>query len=225
MSRLPTFLRSTIGKKVIMAVSGFILFGFVFGHMIGNLKLYKGPEAVNSYAEGLRTVGAPFLGQGEGLWIARAVMLVSALAHVVTVVQLTMKNRAARPVSYTEKKNRAATYAARTMIWTGPTLAAFVVYHILHLTLGWVHPSFSQTDVYQNIVAAFRVWYISAFYIVAMIGLGYHMIHGVWSLFQSLGLNNNRYTASIRWFASTVTAVVVLGNISFPVTVLLRLVK
>lgn len=208
-----------------MAVSGFILFGFVFAHMVGNLKLYKGPEALNSYAAGLRELGAPLLGHGEALWIARLVLLVSLVVHVVTVIQLSKGNSAARPVSYVKKKNSAGTYAARTMIWTGPTLLAFAIYHILHLTLGWVHPSFNESDVYHNIVAGFEIWYISAFYIVAMIGLGYHMIHGVWSLFQSLGLNNTRTETYARRFAAVVTAVVILGNISFPLTVLFGLVK
>lgn len=225
MSRVTSFVGSSVGKKALMAVSGFILFGFVFAHMVGNLKLYKGPDEINAYAIGLREIGAPLLGHGEALWIARIVLLVALVVHVVTVIQLSRSNSGARPVSYKLKKNSAATYAARTMIWTGPTLLAFAIYHILHLTVGWVHPSFVENNIYHNMVAGFSVWYISAFYIVAMIGLGYHMIHGVWSLFQSLGLNNTRTETFVRRFAAFVTTVVILGNISFPLTVLFGLVK
>jgi succinate dehydrogenase / fumarate reductase cytochrome b subunit len=220
-----TFYRSSIGKKAIMAVSGVVLLGYVVLHMIGNLKLYQGPEKINAYARFLREVGAPLFGHAEVLWMFRIVLLVSVSAHIVTAIQLARENRAARPVSYRVKDHVATSYAARTMIWSGPLLAAFVLYHIMHLTTGWAHPSFRPDDVYHNLVSGFRVWYVSLLYIVAMVGLGYHMIHGIWSLFQSLGLNNTRYDAAIRRLAALITAAAVIGNISFPVSVLLGFVK
>lgn len=225
MSGVITFCRSAIGKKTIMAVSGVVLFGFVFAHMVGNLKLYKGPEALNAYARFLREAGAPLLGRGEALWAARLILLTAVAAHIVTAVQLARQNSAGRPVPYRVNDHITASYAARTMIWSGPIIAAFVIYHIMHLTTGWVHPSFNPDDVYHNLVAGFRVWYVSLFYIVAMIGLGYHLIHGVWSLFQSLGLNGGRFDTPLRRFAMAATVVIVIGNISFPVAVLLGIVK
>lgn len=225
MGRIQTFYGSSIGKKIIMALSGVVLFGFVIGHMIGNLKLYQGPEAVNSYARFLREMGTPLFSHESLLWIARVILLASVFAHIVTAIQLAKGNRLARPVGYKKTQHLTATYAARTMIWSGPILAAFIIYHIMHLTTGWVHPSFNPDDVYHNLVRGFQVWYISVFYIVAMLGLGYHMIHGVWSFLQSLGLNNTSYNTLIRRFALVATAAVVVGNISFPVSVLLGIVK
>lgn len=225
MSRIKTFYRSSIGKKIIMALSGVVLFGFVMGHMVGNLKLYQGPEAVNSYARFLREMGTPLFNHESLLWIARIVLLTSVFAHIITAIQLARSNSDARPVGYKKKEHIASSYAARTMIFSGPILAAFVIYHIMHLTTGWVHPNFNPDDVYQNLIRGFQVWYVSAFYIVAMLGLGYHMIHGVWSFMQSLGLNNSKYDMLIRRFAAVATAAVVVGNISFPVSVLLGIVK
>ncbi len=208
-----------------MALSGAVLFGFVMTHMIGNLKLYQGPEAMNAYARFLREMGTPLFSHESLLWIARVTLLTSVFAHIITAIQLAKENRQARPIDYKKTQYVASSYAARTMVWSGPILAAFVIYHIMHLTIGWGHPSFNPDDVYQNLVKGFQVWYVSAFYIVAMLGLGYHIIHGVWSLLQSIGLNNTRYDALIRRFAVAVTAAVVAGNISFPVSVMLGIVK
>ena len=225
MNRLLHFYYSSIGKKVIMALSGVVLFGFVTAHMVGNLKIYQGPEKINVYSEFLREVGAPVFGAGELLWIARIVLLVSVALHIITAVQLTRENRNARRDGYRLKQHIEASYAARTMIWSGPILALFVIYHILHLTTGSMHPSFNPEDAYRNLVNGFQVWYVSVFYIIALVALGYHMIHGVWSMFQSLGLNNTPYDRIIRNFAMIVTAAVVIGNISFPLSVLLGIVS
>ena len=212
------FFLSTLGRKVVMAVTGVILFGFVLGHMAGNLLLYAGPEALNAYAEKLRTVPA-------ALWGARAVLLLSVLLHIWAAVSLTRSNKQARPKSYARRDDRAATYASRTMIWSGPLLALFIIYHLMHFTFGSAHPSFDHGDVYHNVVAGFQNPLVSGFYIVAMLALGLHLYHGVYSATQSVGLNHAQINSYRRGFAALFTAVIVVANISFPLAVLAGLVK
>jgi succinate dehydrogenase cytochrome b subunit len=208
-----SFLRSSIGKKVVMALSGVVLFGFVVGHMLGNLQVYAGPTALNAYAESLRKVPAL-------LWAARTTLLVAVGLHIWAAVSLTALNRRARPVGYREKGHRESTYASRTMRWTGVLLLVFIVYHLLHFTWGTVHPSFVPGDVYHNFVAGFRVTLVSAFYIAAMLALGLHLYHGVWSMMHTLGFSHPRYDPLRYRVAAAITAVVVIANISFPVAVL-----
>jgi succinate dehydrogenase / fumarate reductase, cytochrome b subunit len=215
-----TFFGSTVGQKVVMAVTGLILFGFVVGHMVGNLQLYLGADAMNHYAVFLRE----FL-HGGGLWLVRAVLLLAVALHVWAATALTLTSRRARPVGYRVQQYREADYASRTMRWSGPILLLFIIYHLLHLTTGTAHPSFSDADVYRNVVAGFRVWPASLFYIVAMLALGLHMFHGVWSMLQTFGLSHPRYNGLRMACSSIVTIVVVVGNISFPVAVLTRLVR
>jgi succinate dehydrogenase cytochrome b subunit len=220
MRNAATFSGSTIGRKVVMGVTGVVLFGFVLGHMVGNLQLYLGPEALDSYSVFLHHVL-----HGSGLWIARAVLLASVGLHIWAATSLTLTNWSARPVGYRTTKRLESTYASRTMVWSGPILGLFIVYHLLHLTLGTVHPSFEPGAVYHNVVAGFRVWPVSAFYIVAMIALGFHLWHGVWSMLQSLGLSHPRWNGLRRVCATVFTLVVVAGNLSFPLAVLLGLVR
>jgi len=215
-----TFWRSSIGRKVVMAVTGAILFGFVLGHLAGNLTVYLGPEALNGYAVFLRQ----FL-HGAGLWIARAVLLLSVILHIWSATSLTLSSRAARPVGYRERQWTESTYASRTMRWSGVIIFFFVIYHLLHFTFGTVHPSFVEGDVYHNFVTGFQSVPVSIAYIVAMIFLGLHLRHGVWSMFQTLGVSHPRY---IRWAhvgAWIFALIVVVGNCSFPIAVLAGLVK
>ncbi len=220
MPRAATLLDASVGKKAVMAATGLVLFGFVVAHMIGNLQVYLGPEAMNHYAEWLRE-----LMHGAGLWIARAILLASAVLHVWAATAITIANRRARPVGYRRRLWTESTYASRTMVWSGPILALFIVYHLLHLTTGNVHPNFVEGDVYHNFIAGFRVLPVSAFYIVAMLCLGLHLHHGVWSMLQTLGLSHPRWNALRHGFAGSITAIVVIGNISFPVAVLLGIVR
>jgi succinate dehydrogenase / fumarate reductase cytochrome b subunit len=214
------FFASSIGKKVVMAVSGVVLFGYVVAHMLGNLQVYLGPAALNHYAESLRQVPAL-------LWTARVTLLVAAIAHVWSAASLTRMNQRARPIGYRERDNRASTYASRTMRWSGVILLLFVVYHLLHLTFGArrVHPEFVRGDVYHNVVTGFEHPLVSAFYIAAMLALGLHMYHGVWSMMQTVGLSHPRYEPWRKRFAAAITAIVVAGNISFPVAVLSGFVR
>jgi succinate dehydrogenase / fumarate reductase cytochrome b subunit len=205
-----------------MAVSGIALFGFVLVHMFGNLKVYLGPEAFNHYAEWLREVGTPLLPHSGMLWIARFALLAAVGVHMLSAWQVTRQSWKARPRRYAEWRPQASDYAARTMRWGGVIIGVFVLYHLAHFTWGlpWAHPDFVVGDPFHNLVAGFRVWWVSLFYIVAQLILGFHLYHGLWSLFQSLGLNNPRFNAWRRTFAQAFAVVVVAGNISFPLSVL-----
>lgn len=212
-------LDSTIGQKAVMAVTGVILVGFLIAHFLGNALVYAGPEAINAYSAMLH-------GSRGLLWVARFLLLGSALLHVGAAVRLTVKNNAARPQRYRVKRDIATTYAARTMVWSGPVLFGFIVYHLAHLTLGvapgpYVH---SATDVYANIVNGFRIPWVALLYIGSMTCLGLHLFHGVFSIFQTLGINHSAYNACIRRGALLVALLVTLGNISIPLSVLLGLV-
>lgn len=219
MQRSLTFLGSSIGKKVVMAASGLVLYAFVVGHMVGNLQVYLGPKAINDYGEFLRH----FL-HGQGLWIARASLLAAVGVHVWAAVVLTLANWSARPVGYRDWQASESTYASRTMVWSGPILAAFVFYHLAHFTLGTAHPDFVPGDVYHNVVVGFQNPFASAFYILAMVALGLHMYHGFWSMLHTLGLSHPRWNP-VRRTASLVLAwIVVLGNVSIPLAVLAGLV-
>jgi succinate dehydrogenase / fumarate reductase cytochrome b subunit len=220
MSQARGFLGSSIGRKVIMAVTGAILFGFVLAHMLGNLQVYLGPEAMNHYAAFLRQVL-----HGAGLWIARSVLLVSVVLHIWSATSLTLSSRAARSIGYRERRWKESTYASRTMRWSGVIILLFVIYHLLHFTTGTVHPSFIEGDVYHNFVAGFRSVPVSVFYIAAMVLLGLHLRHGFWSMFQTLGVSHPRY---MRWAHAGswgFAILIVVGNISFPVAVLAGAVK
>jgi len=220
MDAMEGFVRSSIGRKVVMATTGVILVGFVIAHMIGNLQVYIGPEAMNDYAVWLRQVL-----HGAGLWIARAVLLAAVILHIWAATSLTLSSRKARTVGYREQKWRESTYASRTMRWGGVIILLFVIYHILHMTTGTVHPSFIEGDVYHNFIAGFKVVPVSLFYIVAMLALGLHLKHGVWSMFQTLGVSHPRYIRAAHVLAWIVALVVVVGNISFPLAVMAGIVK
>jgi succinate dehydrogenase cytochrome b subunit len=208
-----------------MAVSGAILIGFVIGHFLGNLKVFLGPEVFNHYAEGLRTMGEPFFARGQLLWLVRIVLLVAVGTHILLATQLTLESRRARPIRYRKYESLVFHFASRTMVWGGLTILAFVVFHLMHLTFGTVHPDFVAGDAYHNFVAGFRVVPVSIAYIVAMIPLGFHLYHGTWSAFQTLGANNERYNRFRRPFALVIALLVAGGNMIFPIAVLAGIVR
>ena len=212
-----SFFRSSVGLKIVMALTGIVLFGFVIGHMIGNLQVYLGPEVFNHYAELLRE-----LGHGMALWIARAGLLVAVGLHIWSAWALTVRNAKARPQGYRQLAHVRSTYASRTMRWSGVILLLFIVYHLLHFTIGVhaVHPQFVPGDAYHNFVTGFQNPLVSGFYILAMLALGLHLYHGAWSFMQTLGLSHPRYDHLRYAFAALVTLVIVAGNLSFPVAVL-----
>jgi succinate dehydrogenase / fumarate reductase cytochrome b subunit len=215
-----TFLRSSIGRKIVMAVSGVMLFGFVLVHMIGNLQVYTGPTALDEYGRSLRAIA-----HGAGLWVARGGLLLAAVAHVWAAWSLTMDNRKARPEGYRERQNRESTLSSRTMRWSGVVVLIFIVYHLMHFTIGNVHPSFVHGAVHQNLVTGFRVVWVAVFYMVANVLLGIHLYHGVWSMLQTLGLSHPRFDALRQRGAAAFAALIVIGNVSFPLAVLTGVVK
>ena len=222
MAWLLSFWSSAVGKKAVMAVSGIVLFGFVLVHMLGNLKVYQGPQVFNHYAEGLRDVGAPFFPHGGALWVARIVLLGCVALHMLAAYQLTIMNWRARPIAYEQREYLKADYAARTMRWGGVILGLFVLFHLAHLTFGarWAHPGFNAGDAYHNVVTGFGNWIVSAFYILAQIFLGMHIYHGAWSLFQSLGWNHPQFNHWRVVFAHAFAWIIAVGNISFPLAVM-----
>jgi len=214
------FWETTVGKKAIMAVTGVVLFGFVVGHLLGNLQIYESPEKINKYSAMLHSMPAL-------LWGARITLLVSVFLHIWASAQLWRLQLAARPVGYVKKVNMHSTYASRTMVWSGPIILAFVIFHLLHFTFGTIHPGgpFVEHDVYNNVVTGFQFWPVSLFYIVAMTMLCYHLYHGLWSMFQTLGVSHPVYTPVIRTLAKVVAIAIAIGNISIPVSVLAGFIK
>jgi succinate dehydrogenase / fumarate reductase cytochrome b subunit len=212
-----------IGKKVVMAVTGGILVLFVIVHMIGNLKMFAGAETIDAYARFLREVAQPELGYSGLLWIVRIILLVSVVLHIVAAAQLNRMNRLARPVGYEVKKNIATSYAAVLMGWGGVLLAIFIVFHILHFTLGAVGfkpGQYEDLQVYHNMIIAFHVWWIFAFYMVSMVALCFHLDHGIWSMLHTLGWNTRKNRRTLRALSRLIAVVVFLGFISAPIAVM-----
>jgi succinate dehydrogenase / fumarate reductase cytochrome b subunit len=188
-NRAPGFWASTVGKKIVMAVTGIILFAFVIGHLLGNLQVFEGPAKLNAYGAFLHSIG-------EFLWPVRIVLLIAVTLHIVATVQLALRKKRARPIEYSVKKAIASSYASRTMYWSGPIVLAFIIFHLLHLTAGYIHPgaAYIEGDVYHNVVSGFQVWWVSLSYIVAVSLLGLHLRHGLWSMFQTLGIHKPKQT-------------------------------
>jgi succinate dehydrogenase / fumarate reductase, cytochrome b subunit len=208
------FYDSTLGKKAIMAVTGLVMFGYLILHMLGNLQIYLGREVMDHYAAALHA-NAPLL------WGARVILLVSVILHIWASIQLSAVKSAARPVGYVKTGNVQATLASRTMMLSGPIIAIFVVFHLLHLTTGTVHPQFVELHPFENLVTGFHQPIVALGYIVAMIFVGMHLRHGIWSMFQSVGANHPRYTPKIQMFAAVFSWILIAGFISVPVAVLL----
>jgi succinate dehydrogenase / fumarate reductase, cytochrome b subunit len=218
------FYRSTLGKKALVAVTGIVLFAFVLIHMIGNLKLFGGRESLNAYADWLRTAWAPPLPKGGLLWIVRGVLVVALVAHVAAVYQLTRANWRAAPEKYHRQRFVATGWSARTMRTTGVLILLFLAFHLNNFTFGTVHPDYHAHDVYHNVVTGFRRWPVSVLYIVAQLALGMHLLHGLWSIFQTLGWNHPTFNSWRRHFAITLAVLVAAGYIVIPLAVLARLV-
>jgi len=220
--RVVAFWQTMVGKKVVMAVTGVMIILFVIAHMLGNLKIYSGPEEINAYSRFLREVGMPELAYGQLLWVVRIILLACVGLHITAAVQLSRMSWTARPLAYSVKRNVETTFAARMMRWGGALLVAFVVFHLLHLTAGAVGfrtGQFKDLAVYQNVVAAFAVWPIAIFYVVAMGALCLHLYHGIWSMLQTLGWNTARNQTTLKIFSRAIAIVVFLGFSSVPVSV------
>ena len=212
------FWGSTIGKKVVMAVTGIVLVGYILAHVTANLLIFAGPAAIDAYAAKLRTV--PIL-----LWGVRILLLVSVVLHVVAAVQLAARAKAARPTPYHRWEPQTSSAASRTMRWGGLAILLFLVYHILHFTTGQAHPDFIHLAPYHNITTAFRLWWVAAIYIAAMLALAMHLYHGTWSMLQTLGIEHARVNPARRRLATVIAVLVPLGFVTVPIAVLIGAIR
>ena len=219
------FGKTSIGKKVLMAVTGFILFGFVTGHMIGNLQIFLGQDQLNTYAQALKDV--PALS-----WSVRIIVLLSVLVHIWNAIRLYFQNRASRPVRYVCNRTIQASLASRTMIWTGLGVLLYVVYHLLHFTFIVTNPRYEHLtdplgrhDVYSMVVLGFQNYFISAVYIVALFFVAYHLSHAIFSLLQTIGLNNPRVQPALKGLVWLISVVIFIGYVSIPIAVLTGIVN
>ncbi len=219
--------RSDVAKKWIMAISGVILLGYIAAHMMGNMKIYFGPEEINHYGEALRELGGDLVPKTHLLWIMRIGLTAAFAIHIHAAYSLTRKNLQARGrVRYdVPREYLAANYASRTMRWSGVIVLFFVLFHLADLTWGTTNPDFVRGDVYNNMIASFERVPVAILYIVANLALGLHILHGVWSLFQSIGANNRVYNKWRRYLAWGFTAVIVVGNLSFPIAIQLGIIS
>jgi succinate dehydrogenase cytochrome b subunit len=216
---------STVGKKTVMAVSGLIMLLYLIAHMLGNLKIFFGSGDFNGYAHWLRTIGEPVLHFGWALWIIRVVLVVAVVLHAVCAYQLSRRDLAARPKKY-EHPRRRASYATRTMRYGGVILALFIVWHILDLTTGTLHPGgFRPGHPYQNVVDTFSTWYGNLIYIIAMLALGLHIQHGLWSAAQTIGAGSPTRDRALKITSNVVAFVVAAGFIVIPVAVMTGVVS
>jgi succinate dehydrogenase / fumarate reductase cytochrome b subunit len=207
------FWGSTIGKKVVMAVTGLIGVGFVIGHMLGNLQVFLGPAKFNAYAHFLRSLG-------ELLWVVRAVLVAAVVLHVVAAVQLSRRRWVARPVAYKQgSQHEVSTLASRTIRWGGALLLLFIVFHILHFTTLDIFRDYSPTDVYANVMRGFGVWWVVLLYVAAMAALGLHLYHGIWSSLRTLGASKASTDPLKRPVAATLAIVVWLGFTAIPIAI------
>ena len=220
MRRVIAMYGSSIGKKVVMAVTGLMLFGFMAAHTAGNLKMFFGPDKIDEYAHFLRDVGHEVFGYSGLLWGFRVGLFVAFVLHVVSAAQLTRMSRAARPIAYQKHEAIETTYAARTMRWGGVILFLFIIFHLLDSTFGTFNPNYEHLAVYQNSLASFSVWWITSIYVVAMILLGFHLYHGVWSMLQTLGINHPKYNHWRRSLAALSAFAIAVPNIVIPLAVL-----
>ena len=218
-------LSSTVGIKFLVAVTGLIWVLFVTVHMLGNLQIYLGPEAINSYAAFLKSNPGP-------LWVARFGLLAALVIHVWGITKLSLANRKARPTPYAVKKTVRSTFSSRTMVMSGLVLLSFVIYHLLHFTMGVTHPehfhledAVGRHDVYSMTVLGFQQPIVSIAYIVATLLLGLHLSHGVASLFQTMGLSRPWIAPLIERLGLVVTVIVVIGNVMIPLSALFGLIE
>ena len=224
---LLSFYRSTIGKKVIMGVTGLIGIGYVIVHMLGNLQAFAGQSKLNNYGA---TLKGPLI---ELTWLVRIVLIVAVLLHVLMAYQLTQRAHAARPVGYRDREPQVSTLASRTMRWGGVLLLVFIVVHILHFTTETIDPARARgmvdmhgnPDIYGNVVGSFRIWWVAAFYIIAMIALGLHLYHGAWSSVRTLGYAKPSQNPLHRRIALVVAVVIWFGFTLVPVGVMAGIIR
>ena len=219
---MSTLYRSTIGKKIVMAVTGLLMLAFVIAHLLGNLKIFFGEHDFDAYAHWLRTIGEPVVHQSWFLWIQRTVLTAALVLHIWAAASLSRQDRQARPIGY--QARRRGGYATSTMRWGGVTLLLFIVYHILDLTMGVANPGADDAGPYARVIADFNVWYITLAYVVAMLALALHIWHGLWSAANTLGVNAAT-TAAYRTAASVVSVAITVGFLIVPFGVIVGWVE
>lgn len=231
MRRVVGLYRSSVGKKLLMAFTGFLWFGFLIGHMAGNLKAFQGPEAFNDYAHHLRVFGEPMLPEHGFLWGFRLVMLAAFVLHAWLAWQTSRQSWAARPAGYKKQANLNFDFASSFMRWGGVLILAFLVFHILHMTTGHLHPAFDAggagriPDAHGNLVTGLSNPLIAGVYALALVAVCLHLYHGVWSMFQTVGAAHPKYARLRRPFAVAMAIIVFLGFVSIPVAVLTGIVS
>jgi succinate dehydrogenase / fumarate reductase cytochrome b subunit len=217
--------RSSLGKKYVMAITGIMLMGFVFLHMVGNLKMFLGPAEFDHYAEFLRELLVPILPRTVTLWLLRIGLIAAFVLHIHAAYSLTRINHAARTTKYQGRRDYiAANYASRTMRWSGVIFAIFLVWHLFDLSWTGTGYSFHRGAAYENVSTSLHRPAVGILYIVANLALGLHLFHGAWSLFQSLGWNNPRFNSWRRNFAAGFAAITVIGNVAMPIAIMAGIV-
>jgi succinate dehydrogenase / fumarate reductase, cytochrome b subunit len=212
MNRVLALWHTSVGKKAVMAATGVIMVAYLVTHVLANLLVFQGPDQINAYSRFLH-------GTGGALWVARLVLLAAVGLHIVAAVQLTGRGRAARPVAYVERQPQVSTLASRTIRWGGGLILLFLVFHILHFTLGTVHPSFVEGDPYHNVAAGFANPLVVVFYEAAMAAVGLHLYHGIWSSGRSLGVSTASPHPLRRQLALALAVIVWAGFTVIPMAV------
>jgi succinate dehydrogenase / fumarate reductase cytochrome b subunit len=225
--RVKAPLRTTVGQKVLMAVTGILLVLFLVAHMLGNLKIFVGATAFDHYAHWLRDIGSPLLPHTWYLWIQRAALTFAVLGHIWAATSLALRAKAARPVKYAHRNKVQGSYAARTMRWGGVIIVLFVIYHILDLTTGHLNPVADSQHPHANVVADFAPgrWYVTLFYTLAILAIGFHLRHGIYSALRTLGQQTERGERRNRAIALGVAVLLCVGYLSVPFAVLTGLVS
>ncbi len=213
------FWDSSVGKKVVMGATGLILVAFVILHMAGNLQFFAGQERFNAYSHLLQ------VDLIELTWLLRITLLVAVVLHIAAAYQLTMRNRAARPADYVKREPQVSTYAARTMRWGGVYLLLFIPYHLMHFTIGNVHPAFVRGQAYGNVVIGFESVWVGIFYLGAMAFLALHLYHGAWAMFRTLGIARPSNDPLHRRLALAIAIIVPVGFSLLPLSVMLGFVR
>jgi len=225
-------MRSTVMLKAVMAISGLLMVLYLLAHMYGNLHVFAGKAVFDAYARNFRTLGEPFLPFGGALWIIRVTLLAAVLLHVYSAATLWRRARGATGGRggwrYESKQARAGaqrSYASFTMRWGGVTLALFIIYHLLHLTTNTIHPGGASSSPYERVVNGFEIWWVTLLYVIAVIALGFHLRHGFWSAFATLGANTSvRRRRQLNVAATAVALVITIGFVTPPLSILFGLV-
>lgn len=220
--------RTSIGRKLLMASASILLFLFIVGHLVGNLKIFLGPDSFNHYAEWLRVAGTPLFPEQGVLWLARVVLLAALAVHILAYIDLWRRKRRARSVRYKKYDPQVFSWTSRTMMWGGIAIFAFIIFHLLHLTTGTIEPSaayaFEYGNPYENAIAGFRIWWVTGFYMVGVIALGMHLYHGLWSALQTFGINNPKYNRYRRPTAGVIAVLITVGYLSIPLAVMMGVI-